>query len=390
MASANSNTTFKAFVYRLYPSKSQRARLEAVRETCRHFYNDCLRERKDAYEQRGESITRTAQLRKVKIEKDTSPYAADIHSHILQNVVDDLDKAFQGFFRRVKAGEKPGYPRFRARNRFAGFGYKEYGNGFKIDGRRLKLWGIGRIAIRWHREVEGKIKIARIYSRAGKWFVVFACEIEKPEPLPKTGNEIGVDVGLHRLATLSNGEPIENPRWYRKVLRELRVIQRKIARATFGGRNRRKLVRKLQRLLGKVANCRKDFLNKFVDQLIKQFDRIVLEDLRVAAMARGRLAMSILDAGWGYLVTRLTHKAENAGREVVLVDPAYTSKTCSGCGVIFEHLKLSDRWVSCDCGVSLDRDQNAAINILSRGRNRPLGVKLSVAGVCPEAVLLKE
>jgi putative transposase len=379
---------FKAFVYRLFPSKSQRSRLEAVRETCRHFYNDCLRERKEAYDLHGIAITKTEQLRKVKVEKDTSPYAADIHSHILQVVVADLDKAFQAFFRRVKAGADPGYPRFKPRKRFAGFGFKEYGNGFKVDGRRLKLSGIGRIAVRWHREIEGTIKTARIYCRAGKWYVSFSCEVEKPEPLPKTGEEIGVDVGLLRLATLSNGERIENPRWYRKILKELRVLQRKIARALLGGKNRRKLVLKLQRLMVRVANARKDFLNKFADQLIQRFDRIALEDLRVAAMARGRFAMSILDAGWSYLVTRLTHKAESAGREIVLVNPAYTSKTCSGCGAVFEHLTLSDRWVSCACGVSLDRDHSAAINVLRRGRNGPLGAKLPAAGVCPEAARL--
>lgn len=379
---------FKAFVYRLYPTKSQRRRLEAVRETCRHFYNDLLRQRKDSYELLGVSITKTEQLRKVKVEKDTSPYAADVHSHILQVVVADLDKAFQAFFRRVKAGENPGYPRFKGRNRFAGFGFKEYGNGFKIDGRRLKLSGIGRIAVRWHRAIEGTIKTARIYCRAGKWFVAFACEVETPAPLPKTGEEIGIDLGLLRLATLSNGEEVENPRWYRRILRKLRVIGRAIARKTLGGKNRRKAVRMLQRLMVRVANARKDFLNKFVDQLIKRFDRIVLEDLRVAAMARGHFAMSILDAGWSYLVSRLTHKAESAGRVVDLVDPSYTSKTCSGCGAIFAHLSLSDRWVECECGVSLDRDHNAALNVLQRGRGRPLGVKLPVAGVCPEAAAL--
>ena len=137
----------------------------------------------------------------------------------------------------------------------------------------------------------------------------------------------------------------------------------------------------------RVADTRKDFLNKFADELIKRFDRIVLEDLRVAAMARGRLAMSILDAGWSYLVTRLTHKAESAGREIVLVDPAYTSKSCSGCGVIFEDLTLSDRWVSCNCGVSLDRDHNAAINILNRGLGRSLWAPSStVVGLAQEAV----
>jgi putative transposase len=371
---------FKAFVFRLYPTQSQRTRLEAVRETCRHFYNDLLRERKDAYELKGVSITKTERLRKVKVEKDNSPYATDIHSHILQNVVADLDKAFPAFFRRVKAGETPGYPRFKGRNRCAGFGFKEYGNGFKIDGRRLKLSGIGRIAGRWHRKIEGTIKTARVYCRAGKWFVSFACEVAQPEPLPKTGASIGVDVGLHRLATLSNGEEVENPRWYRRVLRKLRVIQRSICRKKLGRSNRRQAVRLLQRLLLKVANTRKDFLNKLADDLIQRFDRIVLEDLRVAIMARGRFALSILDAGWSYLVSRLAHKAESAGRDVIVVDPAYTSKTCSGCGVLFEHLSLSDRWVSCGCGTSLDRDHNAALNILKRGLGQGLWAPNSPLG----------
>src|SRR5208337_1671225 len=273
---------FQAFVYRLYPSKSQRARLEAVRETCRHFYNACRRERKEAYEERGETISQTVQLRKVKVEKATSPYALDIHSHILQNVAADLDKAFEAFFRRVKAGENPGYPRFKVRNRFAGFGFKEYGNGFKVEGRRLKLSGIGRIAVRWHRKLEGTIKTARVFCRAGKWFVAFSCEVEKPEPLPKTGESIGIDLGLMRLATFSNGEKKENPRWYRGILRELRVLQRKIARCVLGSRNRRRLILRLQRLMVHVANARNDFLNKFVHELITRFDRIVLEDPRVA------------------------------------------------------------------------------------------------------------
>jgi putative transposase len=392
----------RTYLYRLYPSKSQRGRLEAVRETCRHFYNDCRRERKEAYEERGETISKTVQLRKVKVEKATSPYALDIHSHILQNVAADLDKAFEAFFRRVKAGENPGYPRFKVRNRFAGFGFKEYGNGFKAgprqdagEGRRLKLSGIGRIAVRWHRKLEGTIKTARVFCRAGKWFVAFSCEVEKPEPLPKTGESIGIDLGLMRLATFSTGEKKENPRWYRGILRELRVLQRKIARCVMGSRNRRRLIGRLQRMMVHVANARKDFLNKFVHELVARFDRIVLEDLRVAALPSillwalpGRFAKSILDAGWSYLVSHLAHKAESAGREIAKVDPAYTSKTCSGCGVRFEHLSLWDRWIECGCGVSLDRDHNAAINILQKGGNEPLGAKLGNGRVCPEAAPL--
>jgi len=297
-------------------------------------------------------------------------------------------KEFKAARAKGKVAAKPGYPRFKGRNRFAGFGFKEYDNGFRIDGRRLKLSGIGRIAVRWHRAIEGRIKTARIYCRAGKWYVAFACEVERPEPLPKTGREIGVDLGLLRLATLSDGKPIENPRWYRRILEKLRILQRKIARARLGGKNRRKLVLRLQRLMAHVADARKDFLNKFVHELIHNFDRIVLEDLRVAAMARGRFAMSILDAGWGYLVRHLKGKAESAGRDVVPVDPAYTSRTCSGCGVVFEHLSLSDRWIACVCGTSLDRDHNAAINILKRGRDGPSGAKLLIGGVCPEAARL--
>ena len=131
----------QAFVYRLYPSKPQERRLEHLCETLRRFYNDCLAERKTAYEERGERVGKLMQLRRVKERKATNPYAKDVHSHILQIVVDDLDKAFQAFFRRVKAGEDPGYPRFKGRNRWKGFGLKEYGNGFKIDGRRLRITG---------------------------------------------------------------------------------------------------------------------------------------------------------------------------------------------------------------------------------------------------------
>ena len=226
----------------------------------------------------------------------------------------DLDKVFEAFFRRVKAGENPGYPRFKVRNRFAGVGFKEYGNGFKIDGNRLSMFGIGRVSVRWHRNLEGTIKTARIFCRAGKWFVAFSCDVEKPEPLPKTGESIGIDLGLMRLATFSTGEKKENPRWYRGILRQLRVLQRKIARCVMGSRNRRRLIQRLQRLMVRMANARKDFLNKFVHELITRFDRIVLEDLRVAAMVPGRFAMSILDAGWSYLVSDLAQGRKRGSR----------------------------------------------------------------------------
>jgi putative transposase len=300
----------KTFAYHLYPSKPQARLLESTLETGRRWYNQCLAERRDAYQQRGESIGKYQQLAKVKEQKAVNPYAKSIHSHALQLVVTDLDKAFQAFFRRVKAGQDSGYPRFKGRDRFSSFGFKEYGNGFKIDGRRLRLSGIGRIAVRWHRPLEGQIKTVRVIHKAGLWYACFACDVEAI-PQPATGQEIGIDVGVASLITSSDGEKTANPRWYRIEQRKLRVLQRRVARRKKGGKNRRKAVLALQRQHERIGNRRKDFLNKLAHGLIERYDRIALEDLRITTMARNpHLAKSILDAGWGYLIQRLTSKRD--------------------------------------------------------------------------------
>jgi putative transposase len=376
----------KAFVYRIYPSKAQERRLEQVRETCRRFYNDCLAERKTAYEERDESVGKVLQLRRVKERKAANPYAKNVHSHILQIVVDDLDKAFQAFFRRVKAGEDPGYPRFKGRNRWRGFGLKEYGNGFKLDGRRLRITGIGRIAVRWHRPLEGQIKTVRIVKRAGKWYAAFSC-VTETQPLPPNGRDVGVDVGVASLITTSDGEKVDNPRWYRAEQRTLRVLQRRVARRKKRGSNRKRALLALQRQHERIGNRRKDFLNKLAAGLIARYDRIALEDLRITNMVHNpHLAKSILDAGWGFLTQHLMSKAASAGRLVLLVDPWYTSKSCSRCGHRFESLSLSDRWIDCACGLSLDRDHNAAINILNRAGQVRWGTSSPGGGLPQEAV----
>ncbi len=354
----------RTYQYRLYPSKAQAHLLEQTLETCRHFYNACLDERKTAWEERKESVGKFAQMRQVKPLKATNPYASGIHSHILQVVVDDLDKTFQAFFRRIKD------PRFKGRNRFHSFGLKEYGNGFRLDGRRLKLSGIGRVAVRWHRPLEGQVKTVRISCRAGKWYASFACEVDE-KLLPPTGRTVGIDVGIASLIATSDGDTVAPQNWYRSEQSRLRVIQRRVARRKKGGSNRRKAVAQLQRQHEHIQNRRKDFLNKLAHTLIASYDLIALEDLQITNMVKNHhLSKSILDAGWGYFTRHLAHKAEEAGREIVLVNPAYTSKTCSGCGVIFDGLSLSDRWIECECGVSLDRDVNAAINILQRALDR--------------------
>ncbi len=356
----------KTYKYRLYPTPSQSRKLEQTVETCRRWYNTCLEERKTAWETEKHSVGKYEQLAKVKEYRKGNVYAGQVHSHILQVVVADVDKSFQAFFRRVEAGATPGYPRFKSSNRFDSFGLKEYTNGFKLDGRRLRVSGIGRVRVRWHRPLEGKIKTVRIRRQAGKWYACFACEVGE-ESLPATGKAVGVDVGIHHLLATSENEVVENPRWYQVEQRKLRIIQRRVARRKMGGSNRGKAVLDLQRRQFHITNRRKDYLEKLSHHLIANYDVIALEDLQIQGMVRNHhLSKSILDAGWGYLKMRLVSKAVDAGREVIFVNPAYTSKTCSSCGAGFEDLSLADRWVDCSCGLSLDRDVNAACNILIR------------------------
>jgi len=182
---------------------------------------------------------------------------------------------------------------------------------------------------------------------------------------------VGLDVGIHHLLATSDHEVVDNPRWYRKAQAKLRILQRMVSRRKIGGANRRKAILALQRQHEYIANSRKDFLNKLAHSLITRYDCIALEDLRINGMLRNHhLSKSILDAGWGYLKQRLADKAAEAGRQIILVNPAYTSKTCSSCGELFPDLSLADRWIECACGHAIDRDVNAAMNILRVGHTR--------------------
>jgi putative transposase len=341
-------------------------------DVSRHVYNMALEERKLAWELEEKSVGKREGYVLAKQYKKTFPQSKTVHSHVLQVAIEDLDKAYQSLFRRVKAGEEPGYPRFKSYKRWHSIGFKQYGNGFKVDGRRLKVSGVGRIKVRWHRPYQGEIKTCRIIRKAGRWYVSLMCEVPEAVPLPKTGCVVGMDMGINALITTSEGEQIHNPRWYREAQAELRRKQRRLQRAQKGSNQRKKKLLDVQRQHEHVKNQREDFFDKLVYDLVQTYDVLVIEDLKIKNMVKNRhLSKSILDAGWGYFRQRLIDKAADAGREVVLVDPAYTSKSCSNCGAIFEGLTLAHRWVECECGLSLDRDHNAALNVLKRaGRVR--------------------
>lgn len=364
---SNGTAIVRSFKYRLYPSKAQARNLYRVLDAARGLHNMALAERKLAWQVERRVVTSAELEALAKQYRKTFPYAQQMFSQTAQSVLKQVDLAYQAFFKRVKKGLRGGYPRFKGRQQFKSFLFKQYGVGAKIDGRRLKLYGIGRVPVRWHRPIEGTIKTVRILHKAGKWYACFACEVPVPEPLPETGRVVGVDVGISALITTSDGDKVQNPNYYRDGQARLRRLQRKLARAKRGSKNRKKALRAVQRQHEHVANQRRDFLHKLSTDLVRTFDGIALEDLRVRNMVRNhRLSKSILDSGWSIFREQLTYKAESAGREIAFVDPAYTSKSCSCCGAIFEHLSLSDRWVECGCGLSLDRDHNAAINVLIR------------------------
>jgi putative transposase len=237
--------------------------------------------------------------------------------------------------------------------------------------RRLRIYGIGRIAVRWHRPLPCAPKTVRIVRKADGWYAMFTCEVDAT-PLPLAGRDVGIDVGLASLITTSDGEKVPNPKWYQAGQKKLRRQQRRMSRRQKGGSNWRKAVRLVACHHLHVARQRKDILDKIVHGLVHRYDFIAVEDLQIRNMARNRYpAKSIMDAGWGYFMNRLHAKAAEAGRVVVEVDPAYTSPTCSSCGQRFpEHIDLSVRTVSCPCGLVRDRDVNAAINILRLGRSR--------------------
>lgn len=289
-----------------------------------------------------------------------------VHSQVLQDALKRLDKAFEAFFRRVKAGEKPGYPRFRSRSRYDSFTYPQ--TGFAIEQGKLKLSKIGKVKIKLHRPVEGKIKtlsIARMST--GKWYACFSVECE-PQPAPFLLSAVGVDCGLRQFAVLSNGEAIANPRFFRTEEKRLAKAQRKLSGTAKGSLERKKRRKVVARIHERIANSRRDFAHQESRKLVNRFAIIVFENLNIRGMVKNRcLAKSIADVAWNQLVQFATYKAAKAGRCVVQVNPRNTSKMCSRCGEIVEK-DLSVRVHACSgCGLILDRDHNAALNILALG-----------------------
>lgn len=364
----------KTYKYKLKPTPAQERMLDNILWRCRRLYNTALEQRQFVYAQRGATLNRYEQEAELKDLRAAFPEYAAIHSHVLQDVLARLDKAFQAFFRRIREGQMPGYPRFQGTGRFNSFTYKEFGNGARLEMSRdngfLVLSKIGRVGVRWSRSMEGTPKTVAISREADGWYVCISCADVPVEPLPLTGCETGIDLGLESFATLADGTMLQNPRCYRRAERRLKTAQRKVSRRKKGSNRRRKAVKLLAKAHLKVRRQRHDFHAKAALQLVRAYDTIYHEELQVANLLKNHhLAKSIQDAGWYTFLSILAFKAACAGKRVVAVNPAYTSQTCSGCGVLVKK-GLSVRWHSCpECGTSLHRDHNAAKNIERLGQS---------------------
>lgn len=368
------NDIVVSYKYRLLPNKAQHADLGAICEAQRQLYNAALQERIDCYRKTGRGLSYYSQAMSLKTIRQDDPdgYGA-VPANLSRATLQRLHRAFEGFFRRAKAGAAvAGYPRFKSRDRWRSFAFAEF-SGVRFDGERIRFNGLtGGLRVHLHRAMPtGKITGCQFIRDRKGWSISFQIQTEIAAKRA-IDSAVGIDLGLSAFAFQSDGVAIPAPKIARRAHQELRRRQRALARCKRGSKRRQKIKASVRSLHGRIADTRQTWLHQQSARIARNYDLIAVEDLNVAGMVRNpHLARSISDAAWSTFTSMLSYKAERAGGTFVRVDPRMTSQACSGCGVIVQK-GLADRVHSCpDCGLVLDRDHNAALNILHRAVLRP-------------------
>ena len=371
----------RSYRYQLRPTCSQAAVLVDWLNLTRELYNAALQERREAWAKQRVSISYYDQQRALLTVREVRPEFENVPIIVMRGAVRRLDKAFKAFFRRCKSGETPGFPRFKNKDRWSSLLIDDLGGKCPIvaGGKRVSIPLLGKIKFKQHRPLEGVPKAMRITRDvADRWFVTFACVDVPQKLLPKTEKEIGIDLGLMSFVATSDGSIFENPRHLNDARLRLERAQRRVSGRTKGSRRRRKAAKLLARHHARVVNLRRESHIVIAKTIVFRADRIYVEDLSIKKMIeqpKSRLSRSIADAAWGNFLHWLNVKAEEAGREVIEVNPHGTSQMCSGCGAVVRK-DLSVRIHDCPfCGLRVDRDVNASRNILRLGR--------SLQGVAP-------
>ncbi|MEP7286736.1 MAG: transposase [Chloroflexota bacterium] len=381
------------YEYRLYPRKVERERLERLLDQSREVYNAALAQCKTAYEATGKHQTALKQWPYFRDWRNTFPDLL-LNASSVQHTLRGVDKAYAAFFRRLKDGETPGHPRFKGQTHFKSFEYT-YGDGCKLDYEAtldrmvLTVQNVGSLKIKLHRFLPtgATVKHVILKRKATGWYVFLQLEVaphQLPLPLCNGLPHVGGDMGLLRLLTLSDSTEIDNPRWLRQALADLRRAQRTLSRAEKGSQNRKDKRLIVAKLHEHIANQRRDFWHRLTSWLVKHYGLIALEQLNLSFMTHNlHLSLSAHDAGLGAFQTLLGYKAVEAGSLVTWVNPAYTSQACSGCGELVEK-PLSVRVHHCpnpEYLLELDRDVNAAINILQLALDKSARIGPSAVNV---------
>ncbi|MEU1230634.1 transposase [Streptomyces sp. NPDC005828] len=388
----------RAYKFLLRPTVRQAAALgEMLRDHC-SLYNGALQERRDAYRHTSKTTVRygqqSAQLKGIRAFDPDCQGRWSFSSQ--QATLRRLDKAFAAFFRRIKAGGKPGYPRFRGCSRFDTVDFPKDGDGCRWDptphdpSTRVRFQGVGYVRVHLHRPVVGKVKTVSVKREGKRWFVVLTVEQAQPEPLPATGSVVGIDMGIASFLTTSGGEHVANPRHGCKAAAKLGAAQQAVSRCERGSKRRRKAVVRVAALHRKVRRQRLDHAHKTALDIVREHDFIAHEDLKISNMravpapkpdsdkpdtflpngaaAKAGLNQSIADAGWGVFLAILNVKAESAGREVMAVDPRNTSRQCPECGHIAkENRPTREKFRCVGCGHQAHADTVGARNVLRAG-----------------------
>ncbi len=331
------------------------------------LYNAALEQRRDAWSGRRLSIGYVEQCRDLTEVRRAGMGPPGMSCHAMRDPLRRLDRAFAAFYRRLTAGDKPGYPRFRSVRRYSSLTWDMAWGMVKS---RLSLPGIGPVNVKWHRALpsDADVRTVTVRKVAERWYACFSLLMQQPAPTPEAERpSVGIDLGIQYFASLSDGQRIYGPRAYSAALRQLRLTQRRLCRRIKGSHRRRKVGLLLTRQHERIRNLRRDHAHKLTRRLVADFGLIAVEDLNFRGLARGFLAKHVNDQGWAAFLTVLEYKAAEAGTRLVRVPPGGTSQICSGCGVVVEK-RLSERTHRCPgCGLVIDRDTNAARNILRLG-----------------------